>query len=138
MVARCRLHEEPYIVYCRATFRSHTWAEVHACTDTLVAQLPYLVTWGLISILRDKEECYLFPLWEGSHQIKKNDRPHLLKTFRSLLYAKTEREYIIRQNELRIDDICLRYSHYIKHLQNAYFERKDAWAISVNKHIKLY
>jgi hypothetical protein len=34
---------EPDIVYCRATFRYHTWAEVHACTDTLVDQPPYLV-----------------------------------------------------------------------------------------------
>ena len=50
LVARCRLYEEPDIVYCRATFRYHTWAEVHACTDTLVDQPPYLVTrgWGKV------------------------------------------------------------------------------------------
>ena len=37
-------------------------------------------------------------LWEGIHQIKKEDRPHLLKKFRSILDAKSETEYSIRKN----------------------------------------
>ena len=37
---------EPNKVYCRVTFRYSTWAELHACTDTLVRQPPYLVTRG--------------------------------------------------------------------------------------------
>jgi hypothetical protein len=44
LVARCRLHRKPNLVCCRATFRSYTWREGHACTDTLVHQPPYLVT----------------------------------------------------------------------------------------------
>ena len=70
-------------------------------------------------------------LWDGSNQIKKEDRPHLLKTFRALLYADTECEYMMTQNELLSDDIGKKYPHYIKHLQEAYFDRKEAWAISV-------
>ena len=27
-------------------------------------------------------------IWQGDHQVKKDDRPYLLKKFRSLLYAK--------------------------------------------------
>ena len=46
LVARSSLLKELDIVYCRATFRYHTWAEVHACTDTLVDQPAYLVTRG--------------------------------------------------------------------------------------------
>ena len=76
-------------------------------------------------------------LWDGSHQINKEDRPHLLKTFRALLYADTECEYMMRQNELLSDNICKKYPHYIKHLQTAYFDRKEAWAISVRSDKKL-
>ena len=76
-------------------------------------------------------------LWDGSHQIKKEDRPHLLKKFRALLYANTESEYVIRQNELLSDNICKKYPHYTKHLQEAYFKRKEAWAISVRSDKKL-
>lgn len=50
---------------------------------------------------------------DGSNQIKKEDRPHLLKTFRALLYADTECEYMMRQNELLSDNICKKYPHYI-------------------------
>ena len=76
-------------------------------------------------------------LWEGSHQIKKDDRPHLLKKFRSLLYAQTQKEYDIKLQDLLSDDICLHYPKYIAHLQNTYFTRKDAWAISVRQDEKL-
>ena len=38
------LHEEPVIVYSRATFRFCKWAEAHAHTDTPVDQPPYPVT----------------------------------------------------------------------------------------------
>ena len=70
-------------------------------------------------------------LWQGSHQIQKDDRPHLLKAFRSLLYAKSEAEYMIKKDELVTDETCLKYPHYIGHLEDSYFERKHAWSISV-------
>ena len=76
-------------------------------------------------------------LWDGTHQIKKEDRPHLLKKFRSIVYAKSEAEYIIRKGELLYDGICLRYPHYTKHLVDSYFNRKHAWAISVRYDEKL-
>ena len=40
-------------------------------------------------------------LWDSNHQVKKDDRPHLLKKFRSLVYAKTEEEYFFKSR------ICL-------------------------------
>ena len=76
-------------------------------------------------------------LWEGNHQIKKEDRPHLFKKFRLLLYAKTEDDYNNRKEDLLADDICLGYPNYITHLQEAYFKRKEAWAISVRNDEKL-
>ena len=46
LIGRCRLHGKLNMVCCRVPFRSHTWAEVQARTDTLVRQPPYLVTRG--------------------------------------------------------------------------------------------
>ena len=41
----------------------------------------------------------------------------------------TESEYIVKKEELLSVDICLRYSHYIKHLEDGYFNRKEVWVI---------
>ena len=76
-------------------------------------------------------------LWEGSHQIKKEDRPHLLKKLRYVLYAKSEDEYTTKTEKLLSDDICQRYPNYVKHLEDAYFERKEAWAIYFRNDKKL-
>ena len=70
-------------------------------------------------------------LLQGDHQIKKDDRPHLLKKFRSLLYADTESEYEKMNSELLSDQICLKYPSFINHLEKAYLNRKEVWAISV-------
>ena len=52
-------------------------------------------------------------LWQGNHQIGKDDRPHLLKKFRSILYAKTEAEYDNKKEEFLLDPTCLKYPQYI-------------------------
>ena len=70
-------------------------------------------------------------LWKSEHQIKKDDRPHLLVKFRDVLYANTESEYEIKKNDLLCDQINLKYPNFLKHLENSYFKRKDVWAISV-------
>ena len=72
-----------------------------------------------------------------NHKIQKEDRQHLLKTFRDVLYAKTQSEYIAKKEELLSDDICLRYPHYIKHLEDGYFSRKEAWTIFFRNDEKL-
>jgi hypothetical protein len=46
LVVQSRVHGKPNIVCCRVSVRFPTWAEVHASTDTLVCQPPYLVTRG--------------------------------------------------------------------------------------------
>ena len=46
LVVQSRVHGKPNIVCCRVSVRFSTWAEVHARTDTLVRQPPYLVTRG--------------------------------------------------------------------------------------------
>ena len=76
-------------------------------------------------------------LWDGNHKIEKNDRPQLLKKFRSILYANSGDEYIVQKAELLSDIICLRYPHYLKHLEDSYFHRKETWAISFRKDEKL-
>ena len=52
-------------------------------------------------------------LWQGNHQIGKDDRPYLLKKFRSILYAKTEAEYDNKKEEFLLDPTCLKYPQYI-------------------------
>ena len=76
-------------------------------------------------------------LWDRKHEITKEDRPHLLKMFCALLYAKTETEYDIKKEILLCDETCLKYPNYIKHLEKSYFKRKESWAISVRNDKKL-
>ena len=76
-------------------------------------------------------------LWKSDHQIKKDDRPHLLKQFRALLYADTSDAYEKVKSALLSDKICKIYPNFILHLKNAYLNRKEAWAISVRKELKL-
>ena len=60
-----------------------------------------------------------------------DDRAHLLKKFRSIVYAENEAEYDIKKEELLEDGKCMKYPMFIEHLQSSYFKRKHAWAISV-------
>lgn len=76
-------------------------------------------------------------LWLSDHKIKKEDRPYLLKKFRSVLYAKTSDAYEEIKVELLSDNICLKYPKFIQHLGKAYFSRKEKWAISVRNEEKL-
>ena len=76
-------------------------------------------------------------LWQSDHQIKKDDRPHLLKQFRALLYADTSDAYEKVKSTLLNDKICMRYPNFILHLKKAYLNRKEVWAISVRKECKL-
>lgn len=76
-------------------------------------------------------------LWDRKHQVLKEDRPHLLKLFRVLLYAKTGEEYDIKMEDLTGDETCQRYQNFIKHLEKAYFKRKESWAIFVRNEEKL-
>ena len=56
-------------------------------------------------------------LWDAKHQIKKNDRKILLEKFRSLLYAKSEQEYIDKKEVLLTDETCEKYPKFIEHLE---------------------
>ena len=51
MVAQFRRLGKPNIVCCHVSVRFYTWAEVHARTDTLVRQPPYLVTRGWVEVV---------------------------------------------------------------------------------------
>ena len=48
-----------------------------------------------------------------------------------LFYAKTEKDYFVKKEELLLDDTCLKCPNLIDHLENPYFKRKHTWAISV-------
>ena len=69
--------------------------------------------------------------------MKKDDRPYLLKKFRSLLYAKDSEEYEKIKDDLLSDNLCLQYPNFILHLKKAYLSRKEAWAISFRNEEKL-
>ena len=76
-------------------------------------------------------------LWNAKHQIRKDDRASLFKMFRAVLYAQTEDDYENKKELLLNDDLCVSYPSYIRHLQIAYFNRKETWTISVRNDRKL-
>ena len=76
-------------------------------------------------------------LWDAKHQIRKDDRASLFKMFRAVLYAETEDDYENKKELLLNDEVCVSYPSYIRHLQIAYFNRKETWAISFRNDQKL-
>ena len=76
-------------------------------------------------------------LWASKHQIKNDDRPYLLKIFRSLVYAQSSDDYENCKADFLSDNTCNKYPKYIQHIEKAYFGRKEAWAISVRNDLKL-
>ena len=108
----------------------YRWREINALHTLWPDAILLLFVWHVLNAVWRW-------LWEGNHKIQKEDRPHLLKTFRDVLYAKTQSEYIAKKEELLSDDICLRYPHYIKHLEVGYFSRNEAWTLFFRNDKKL-
>ena len=76
-------------------------------------------------------------LWSADHQIKKDDRPYLLKKFRSTLYAQRKDVYETCKADFLSDEVCLKYPNFVEHIKKSYFPRKDVWAISVRNDERL-
>ena len=105
-------------------------AEINALKENWPDSTFLLCTWHVLNAVWRW-------LWDAKHQIIKNDRKILLEKFRSLLYAKSEQEYLEKKEVLLTNETCEKYSAFIKHLESSYFDRKDTWAISVRNDKKL-
>ena len=95
-------------------------AEIKSIKAVFPLSTPLLCQWHLIAAVWRW-------LWDRHHEIEHEDRPHLLKLFQKLLYAKTSQEYEIARLELFEDETADNYKNYIEHLSSSYFGRVEAW-----------
>ena len=69
-------------------------------------------------------------VWQATHEILKEDRPHLQALFHALVYAKSETEYEEAKEALEEDEIVAKYPQYLTHLKRRYFLRHEQWTAS--------
>ncbi|XP_022103577.1 uncharacterized protein LOC110986198 [Acanthaster planci] len=67
-------------------------------------------------------------LWDGRNGISKQDRPHLLGVFKSLVYAESSDRLNNLYQAIVDDPIVKKYRKYTKHLASV-FETREAWAV---------
>ena len=70
-------------------------------------------------------------MWQATHEILKEDRPHLQALFHAMVYAESETEYEEAKEALEEDEVVARYPQYLRHLERRYFPRHEEWSISV-------
>jgi hypothetical protein len=68
-------------------------------------------------------------LCDGNHDVRKEDRQHLLRKFKEMVYAKTKKEFLEKQDEFGECETCAKYPRYKKHLENTYGGRVETWAL---------
>ena len=76
-------------------------------------------------------------LWDAKHQIPKNDRPSLLKSFRDLIYAPTTQDRKKAEQTFLCDPTVNDHPNYKKHIENSLLPRVTEWAISVRNEKEL-
>ena len=66
---------------------------------------------------------------DADHRVKKEDRQYLLKLFKGLVYAKSEKEFCQLQSDLDDDPLFEKYPQYGSYLLKNFGGRVDAWAL---------
>ena len=67
-------------------------------------------------------------LWDTRHQIGKDDRPHLLRLFKAMMYAEDEEELTDRCAAITTDPISVRYPQFVAHI-NSILSRRAEWSL---------
>ncbi|XP_025087192.1 uncharacterized protein LOC112559914 isoform X2 [Pomacea canaliculata] len=67
-------------------------------------------------------------LWDSKHAVPRDDRPHLLKLVRNLVYADNQQQLQDCYTVLRNDPVALQHSSFIEYVKRLY-ERQHVWAI---------
>ena len=70
-------------------------------------------------------------VWQATHEITMDDRPHLQDLFKALVYAESDAEYDEAKAALEEDEIVAKYPQYLRHLERRYFPRHEEWSLSV-------
>ena len=68
-------------------------------------------------------------LWAGKHKIEKQDRAPLLRMFRKLVYSDTEELFDLALEEMKYDEIYLKYPLFQNHVETEVLPRKDEWSL---------
>ena len=69
-------------------------------------------------------------LCDGKNEIEKDDRQELIRSFKVLVYAETKDDFDEKKIEIELED---KYPSWLHHLQVAYFDREEAWAMFYRK-----
>jgi hypothetical protein len=80
-------------------------------------------------------------LCDGEHGIGKDDRQHLMRMFKKLIYAKTRKEFEEKQEEFGECAVCAKYPQYQGHIEQSYGGRVEAWALfmgAIPMHMRKY
>ena len=67
-------------------------------------------------------------LCDTRHQIGKDDRPHLLRLFKAMMYAEDEEELTDRCAAITTDPISVRYPQFVAHI-NSILSRRIEWSL---------
>lgn len=73
-------------------------------------------------------------LWDAHSGIPKQDRPYLLRLFKSLVYAESVGDLNERHEHLANDDIVRKYPKFLAHVDTIY-QRREAWALCLHKEL---
>ena len=69
-------------------------------------------------------------LCDGKNEINKDDRQAMIRSFKALVYAETKDDFDEKKNDIESED---KYPSWLHHLESAYFEREEAWAMFYRK-----
>lgn len=74
-------------------------------------------------------------LWDSKHEIKKDDRKHLMNYVQNMVFAKGEDELDDIYLELKEDIVATGYPNFLQHVNNCY-ERREEWSLSHIKYLQ--
>ena len=68
-------------------------------------------------------------LCSNDHGVRKEHRQHILKLFKSMMYAKTHAEFEHFEAEFKSDSLLEMYPQFPAHIEKLYAHRIDTWAL---------
>ena len=74
-------------------------------------------------------------LWDGKHEIKKDDRKHLMLYMQNMVFAESKCKFDEIYAKLTVDTVALAYPNFLKHVKDCY-ARQEEWALCHRKDLK--
>ena len=74
-------------------------------------------------------------LWDGKHEIKKDDRKHLMSYMQNMVFAESKDQLEDIYVKLTMDTVALAYPNFLKHVKDCYARQKE-WSLCHRKDLK--